>query len=162
MKTLIIVRHAKSSWKHNVMDHDRPLKKRGFNDAEMMAKYTSNLYELPDKVITSTANRAKTTAGFFKKHWSIPDNIFYENSALYDFSGEELLKIIKSCEDTVDSLMVFGHNFAITDFVNIFGSTHIDNVPTCGFVELRFDINSWQNLKKGETVYTLFPKQLKQ
>lgn len=161
MKTLIIVRHAKSSWEHDVKDHDRPLKKRGFNDAEMMAKYTSKLYELPDMVISSSANRAKTTALYFKEEWKISDTIFNINEALYDFSGESLLEVIKACDDSVNSLMIFGHNFAITDFVNIFGSTYIDNVPTCGFVELKFNIDSWQNLKKGETVYTLFPKQLK-
>ena len=161
MKQLLLVRHAKSSWKEPVPDHDRPLKKRGHNDAKMMSKYTRHSYNLPDKVITSTANRAKTTALYFKKHWEIPDALFFEDRKLYDFSGEQLESVIQSCEDSVNCLMIFGHNFAITDFVNTFGNRDIENVPTCGFVELSFNINHWKELSKGKTVYTLFPKQLK-
>ena len=57
--------------------------------------------------------------------------------------------------------MIFGHNFAITDFVNTFGNIYIENVPTCGFIVLEFNISSWQKLSKGNTTYKVFPKDLK-
>ena len=77
------------------------------------------------------------------------------------FQGENLLQVIKNCDDTVNNLMVFGHNHAITAFVNTYGDKFIDNVPTCGVVIIEFNINNWKDLKKGKTVKTLFPKDLK-
>ena len=161
MKRLILVRHAKSSWKYDVRDHDRPLKTRGKNDAELMAKYTADLYDHPDKIISSTANRAKTTSEYFLKHWNLDVDSYHLSKNLYDFSGEGLISVIKSCNDSINSLMIFGHNFAITDFVNTFGTLTIDNVPTCGFMVIDFEINDWGNLKKGHTSYKLFPREIR-
>lgn len=162
MKRIYLVRHAKSSWEYNVSDHDRPLKNRGDNDAEMMAKFLADKFDLPEKIISSTANRAKSTAKYFKNYWKIKDDQFSLNRALYDFSGGDLIRTIKECDDSVKSLMIFGHNFAITDFVNTFGNLYIDNVPTCGFVVIDFEIDSWKNLTKGQTVYKLFPKEIRE
>jgi phosphohistidine phosphatase len=58
--------------------------------------------------------------------------------------------------------MIFAHNFAITDFVNIFGNQMINNVPTSGFVLIEFDTKRWNMITKGETVFTMFPSDLKQ
>ena len=80
---------------------------------------------------------------------------------LYDFSGESLVRVIKSCDDIINTLMVFGHNHALTDFVNTFGDKYIDNVPTSGLVIIEFDIDNWKDLKPGKTFYTLFPRDLK-
>lgn len=157
----MVIRHAKSSWKYNVKDHDRPLKNRGKNDAENISKHTSSLFDNPDLVICSTANRTKLTAKHFVNNWGIDESRVEYNSSLYDFSGSSLIEQIKSCKDSVNSLMIFGHNFAITDFVNTFGNLYIENVPTCGFVVIDFDIESWSNLKKGTTVYKVFPKEIR-
>lgn len=116
---------------------------------------------MPDLVLSSDAVRAKTTAGVFVENLNIPESIFSLEPKLYDFSGNSLLKVVKSTPDKVDRLMVFGHNFALTHFVNTYGDLQIVNVPTCGFVEISFNIASWDALKKGKTIKTLFPKQLK-
>ena len=73
--------------------------------------------------------------------------------------------LCQSCAKLIDNdvmnVLIFGHNSAITDFVNKFGDVYIDNVPTSGLVCINFEINNWKDLKKGKTVTTLFPKELK-
>ena len=86
---------------------------------------------------------------------------FEQKKALYDFSGDSVLEVIKNCDDTVDVLMIFGHNYALTNLCNSLGNTTIDNVTTTGFVQLEFEQNSWKNIKKGKTTKIVFPKHLK-
>ncbi|MBT8393809.1 MAG: hypothetical protein HKO81_00310 [Flavobacteriaceae bacterium] len=161
MKTLYLVRHAKSSWEYDVSDHQRPLKKRGFKDAKLVSKYLNNKLQLPDQVISSDANRALTTAKIYAENLGINEDEIQLNHDLYDFSGHGLTEVIKNCEDSVDTLMVFGHNHAMTYFVNTYGNKLIDNVPTSGFTQLELDIDSWKDLKKGITKQTVFPRDLK-
>lgn len=161
MKTLYLVRHAKSSWKYNVEDHKRPLKKRGVNDAFIVCNYLLYSNLSVDLVLSSDALRAKATGALFVKHLNLNRIEFQLKNKLYDFSGNELMNVIKYCDNSIDKLMVFGHNYAITNFVNAYGSRGIDNVPTCGFVEIHFEIDSWEKLKKGVTIRTVFPKDLK-
>ncbi len=161
MKKLILVRHAKSSWKHNVIDHERPLNERGVNDVETMSNYLKNKGLIINKVLSSDAVRAKTTANAFILNLNIDKSLMDLNHNLYDFSGQNLIKTIKEVAASINTLMVFGHNHAITDFVNTYGDKYIENVPTCGVVIIEFDIDNWADLNKGKTVYTLFPKDLK-
>ena len=88
------------------------------------------------------------------------ESIVY-NEALYTFDERQLEKIIKSCSNTYDSLILFGHNAAITNFVNKFGDVFIDNVPTSGFVSLQFDTDYWKRINKGKTQKIIAPKDLK-
>lgn len=161
MKNLYIVRHAKSSWEYDVSDHERPLKKRGLNDANLVSNYLKGKINKPDLIISSDANRAKTTAEIFISNLGISEAILELNHELYDFSGFKLTNVIKECDDSVDTLMIFGHNYALTHFVNEIGDKYIDNVSTSGFTHIQFDIDSWRDLKKGKTVLTVFPKDLK-
>jgi phosphohistidine phosphatase len=80
---------------------------------------------------------------------------------LYTFDERQLEKVIKSCDNSFESVILFGHNEAITNFVNKFGDVFIDNVPTSGFVSLQFDSDSWDTIDKGKTNKTIFPKDLK-
>ena len=161
MKKLVLVRHAKSSWEHDVTDHQRPLKKRGFKDADMVSNSFKKKSLTADFLISSDAIRAKTTAEIFISNLNIDESIVRFIHDLYDFSGKSLLRVIKSCDDTINTLMVFGHNNALTDFVNTFGDKYIDNVPTSGLVIIEFNIDNWKGLKPGKTSYTLFPRDLK-
>lgn len=161
MKTLILVRHAKSSWKHNVIDHERPLNNRGKNDALMLSKHLKSKSLKIDLVLSSDALRAKTTAGIFMDNLNINQEIFSLNHNLYDFSGENLTQVIKECDDSINYLMLFGHNYAITSFVNTYGDKYIGNVPTCGVTIIEFKIDFWKNLNQGKITSTLFPRDLK-
>ena len=161
MKNLYLVRHAKSSWAHDVTDHERPLKKRGFNDAHLVSNHLKNRIKKPDMVISSDAMRAKTTANIFASNLGIREDEIQLNHELYDFSGFKLTDVIKNCNNSIETLMVFGHNYAMTSFVNKFGNKFIDNVPTSGFTHIRFEIEDWQDLTTGITILTVFPKELK-
>ncbi len=161
MKTLYLVRHAKSSWQFDVTDHQRPLNERGLNDAPLVAEYVAETMPKPDLMISSDAVRAKTTAVFFAKAYNIPSQDIVLIHELYDFAGQQLVDQIKKCDNSVDCLMVFGHNNAMTNVVNTYGDRGIDNVPTAGFTAIQFDIDSWKNLKQGKTIALITPKGLK-
>lgn len=161
MKKLILIRHAKSSWKYDVTDHERPLKTRGINDANLIADYLKSLNLNVDHVLVSDATRTKLTAGIILPALKIPENIISFKHKLYDFSGESLIEVIKSANDAINTLMVFGHNHAITAFVNTFGDRYIENVPTCGVVIIEFKERKWSQINSGKTAHTIFPRDLK-
>ena len=161
MKRIILVRHAKSSWKHNVIDHERPLNERGFKDANLVSISLKERSLNIDLVLSSDAMRAKTTANIFISNLNIDRSIVHLNHELYDFSGTNLIEVIKACDDSVNTLMLFGHNHAITAFVNTYGDSYIDNVPTSGVVVIEFEIINWVKLNTGKTIQTLFPRDLK-
>ncbi|WP_299554301.1 histidine phosphatase family protein [Seonamhaeicola sp.] len=161
MKRLIIVRHAKSSWEFDVIDHERPLKKRGVNDAHIVSNYLKTKRLNIDKVLSSDAVRAKTTAAIFIENLNIDKSMVELRHSLYDFAGRDLVNVIKNCDPSINCLMIFGHNHALTSFANTYGDTYIDNVTTSGVVIIEFDINNWQNLNKGKTIEAIFPRDLK-
>ncbi|WGD34656.1 histidine phosphatase family protein [Olleya sp. YS] len=160
-KIIQFVRHGKSSWEFDVPDHDRPLKNRGVNDAKLVCNHLEANFLYPDAIYSSTANRAKSTAKLFVDNLKLNSTQFELKKQLYDFSGEAVLKIIKSCDDSISILMIFGHNYALTNLCNSLGNISIDNVTTSGFVQIEFETDSWKNIKNGTTTKIVFPKHLK-
>jgi phosphohistidine phosphatase len=161
MKKLILIRHAKSSWDAPLKDKDRPLSKRGIDDAHLVAGKVTDYLPKTFLVWSSTAQRAKNTAYIFAENLSIPiDRIIFKDD-LYTFEAKNLENIIKSCDNKYDNLILFGHNEAITNFVNTFGNLTVDNVPTAGFVSISFDGGDWGNIRKGKTEKVIFPRELK-
>jgi phosphohistidine phosphatase len=159
MKTLYIVRHAKSSWNYiDVKDYDRPLTERGINDAYLIASVLKTKIKKPDVFLSSSANRALHTAIIFSDTLGYPLTNLKINRSLYSFSDGYLLKTIYALDDDFDTAIIFSHNHGINDFVNKFGNQIIDNVPTAGVVGIKFDENHWKNVKKGETILVEFPK----
>ena len=161
MKTLYMVRHAKSSWKHDVQDHSRPLKERGKNDCKLMTESLKDTIKPPQRIISSDANRALETATYFKEAFNVPDKNFISNHILYDFGGQSVMTLIKSLDNSLKRVMIVGHNHAFTSVANMLGDVYIENVPTCGFVMLKFDVDSWNEVSVGTTIKTLFPRDLK-
>ena len=161
MKTLYLVRHAKSSWEFDLTDHERPLNDRGLRDAPRVAEYTAEQLPKPDAIWSSDAMRAKLTSFFFAKAYGFDENTVQLYHELYDFSGGQVVEHIRSCDQVIDRLMVFGHNNAMTNIVNTYGNQYTDNVPTCGVTALTFAIDDWRNLKPGKTIFSCTPKGLK-
>ncbi len=161
MKKIIFVRHAKSSWEYDLSDINRPLKERGYKDAKIVSSKLLEFDFKIDMVLSSDAVRAMTTAEIFVETMNFPKDSIVLNHSLYDFSGQNVLEVVKSTPFHIETLMIFGHNYALTNIVNSFGSKYIDNVPTSGVVVMQFNITNWQKLNKGETVLTLFPKDLR-
>lgn len=162
MKTVYIVRHAKSSWDNpSLPDFERPLNDRGKRDAPEMGRRLHKRGIMPDILLSSSAKRARSTAkriartlGIDEKHIRLADN-------LYHAEPEMILSTIQQLPDSVDNAMLFGHNPGLTDFVNKYINVHIDNIPTCGIVAAKFNVKSWKDINhvKGELVFFDFPKQ---
>lgn len=161
MKNLILIRHAKSSWEAPLKDFDRPLMKRGILDAHDVSLNISEYLPKTYIIWSSTAARASETALIFAQNISYPLESIVFKDELYTFDDKQLEKVIKSCDNSFESVILFGHNEAITNFVNKFGDVFIENVPTSGFVSLQFDVESWDTIHKGKTHKTIFPKDLK-
>lgn len=161
MKKIIFVRHAKSSWKYNVSDDKRPLKKRGLKDAILVSKVLKNSSFYPDLIVSSHANRALTTCEIFIKTLQIDKNILQISEEMYDFGGQRVMSIIKNLDDKYKNVMLFGHNHAFTHLVNLLGNEFIDNLPTSGLVMINFKEDNWENIQKGTTELTIFPRDLK-
>ena len=161
MKNLILIRHAKSSWDNTVSDKERNLTERGRNDATLVSLESLNW--LSDKFVlfSSNARRAFETATIFATNYSFPVNEIIINEDLYTFDENQLEKVIKSLNNDLENVILFGHNEAITNFVNKFGDIFIENVPTSGLVWIKFDCLEWKLLKKGKTQKVVFPRDLK-
>lgn len=162
MKTLYLVRHAKSSWEYDLDDHQRPLNERGLRDGPRVAAHVASVLPKPDVFMSSDAVRAQTTAGFFASAYGIPKNQIVLEPRMYDFAGDKLLQIIRTCPETVTCLMLFGHNNAMTTLVNVFGDKIIDNLPTAGCAAIRFEVDSWKEIAEGKTFFYCTPKELRQ
>lgn len=163
MKTLYLLRHAKSSWENpTTKDFDRPLNQRGEQDVPIMANYFSGLFACPDKIIASPATRTKATASLFAMGIDYEKQIEY-NSDIYEAHYLNLLEIIQAIPDSEESAMLVGHNPGITNLANYLSNSHVtDNVPTCGLVALNFNLPYWHHINEahGELIRFIYPKAL--
>jgi len=161
MKNLIVVRHAKSSWDAPLRDIDRPLQQRGIMDAHLVS--ASMAAELPKTfvIMSSPAKRASETAIIFAQNVAYPVESIQYKEELYTFDERQLESHVRGINNDYDNVILFGHNEAITNFVNKFGDIFIDNVTTSGVVSLTFDSDDWNGIEKGKTGKVLFPRDLK-
>lgn len=162
MKTVVLVRHGKSSWEFDVTDRDRPLKQRGKDDSKLVARQLAIKSNVPNVVFSSPANRALSTCKIFAKSLKIPENQITIVEDLYDFEGKNVINFIKNVSNAFNEVMIFGHNHAFTSISNIFGDKFIDNLPTSGLVKIKFDIEDWKDLKQGTTEFIIIPKELRE
>lgn len=160
MKNLILVRHSKSSWEEPVIDSKRDLTQKGIIKASKVALFTKNIVNQDAIVWSSFAKRAHKTAIIFLQNWEWNLDKIEIIKELYTFDSNQLEQIVKSCQNDCNNLILFGHNNAITDFVNKFGDVFIDNVPTAGFVSIVFDTNSWSEISKGKTIEIIVPRDI--
>jgi phosphohistidine phosphatase len=161
MRELVLIRHAKSSWEYDVTDAERPLKKRGLRDTALVSKSFKKTSFCPEIIFSSPANRALSTCKIFIKNLDLDEKQIKVEEELYDFGGQNVINFIKNIDDRYKKVMIFGHNHAFTSICNIFGDQFIDNLPTSGLVLINFDVTSWQNIDKGITKLTIFPRDLK-
>jgi phosphohistidine phosphatase len=162
MKTLILVRHAKSDWANSALtDFDRPLNSRGKKDASFMADVLKDKGINPDNIISSPALRAITTAEKFSEILSFPLEKIQLNERIYHGNHKEIISIIKKIDDKNDLSMLFGHNPDITTVVSQLSDAIVDNMPTCSIACIDFDIKSWfeiSNEIKGKLRFFDYPK----
>ena len=148
MKTLYIVRHAKSSWAFDLPDHDRPLGKRGRKDVMKMGAYWGEHQPKPEVLISSTASRAFYTALHLCDQMKIDEGKIKLSKDLYHAGVFETISIIQKAPGC-DHLAIFGHNPGFTSVANALANTQIENIPTCGIVGIEFNIETWSQLSEG-------------
>jgi phosphohistidine phosphatase len=164
MKTIFLIRHAKSDWGNmGLRDFDRPLSERGLRDAPRMSAFLASQGVEPDILISSPANRAQTTAGYFADAFGIPKNHIDLRREIYEAEVADINKIVQDLEDNLNIICLFGHNPTFTHFANQFTDDYIDNISTCGIVQIEANVTHWTdfNEKHGKVVNKWFPKQLK-
>jgi phosphohistidine phosphatase len=165
MKTIILVRHAKSSWKDpSLDDFDRPLNKRGKMNAPFMGKKLKERKIKPDLLLSSPAKRARKTAIAVAKALDYPKKKIMFVNKMYHSSARYLFDLLKNLDDENESIMLFGHNPGFNDFADMLLKRNpIFNIPTTGVCCIRLDVNKWHKVKegKGEIVFFDFPKRYK-
>ena len=163
MKTLYLVRHAKSSWEYpQLKDDERPLLQKGVKRTEKIGKYLKENNITIDRIITSHAVRANDTARILSNAVGFPQDKIEVIAKIYHASEESLLEQLYSLSDEVDSVMLVGHNPVFTEFANLFLETRIDWLVTSGVVCIDFDADSWENILMStrKTRFMVFPKHL--
>ncbi|MCP2042681.1 histidine phosphatase family protein [Pontibacter sp. HSC-36F09] len=150
MKTLYIMRHAKSSWKfEELSDHDRPLNKRGRTDAPLMGQELVANNAKIQLILSSPAVRAITTATLVARELDYDADDIAIDDRIYGASAAELLEIVHEAPADVDCMLMVGHNDAISEFANTLSPKPLTSMPTAGVVALRFDCNSWHDINRS-------------
>jgi phosphohistidine phosphatase len=161
MKTLFLIRHAKSSWgNQDLKDADRPLNDRGRKDAPLMARRMASNWAPPDGIFCSRALRARETANIMNQFWWKDREITIDGK-LYEEPASSILNIIAKKTEEFDSLALVFHNPTITYLSNVLASLTIPNSPTCGIVILKSQANDWKSVQPGkcELIDFDFPKR---
>lgn len=163
MKTIILVRHAKSSWKDlSLDDFDRPLNKRGKTNAPFMGEKLKERQIMPDLILSSPAKRARKTATTVAKKIGYPKKKIIFDDNMYHSSEWYLLELVRNQDDKYETLMLFGHNPGFNSFADILLKKNpVYNIPTTGVYCIKFNVDSWENVRegKGESVFFDYPKR---
>ena len=162
MKTLYVIRHAKSSWDDPTLsDFERPLNKRGKKDAPEMGKRLEGRNVTPDLLLSSPAERALTTCKTIAEKIQYPLSKIKTNKNLYHAEDADILRIIQGLDNKYTCVWIFGHNPGLTDFVNLLADAGIDNIPTCGIVGISLAIGAWDEAgkKNGTVIFFDYPKR---
>jgi phosphohistidine phosphatase len=150
MKTLLLIRHAKSSWDFpHLSDFNRPLHKRGIRNATEMAFRLQEKRIAIDGFVSSPANRAITTAKLFAATLGMDESLIATIPELYDAEPDVFPKIIRSLDNRFQVVAIFAHNPGITDFANSLGLFAIDNLPTCGIFSVEISTNDWADFESA-------------
>ena len=137
LKTIIFIRHAKSSWTDlSMRDYDRPLDSRGLKDAPVMASKLKALDFLPDLIISSGAKRAQETAASFASMFGLQYKI---DENLYHAPPQAYLNVIQSLKEDISTVCLVGHNPGMTDIANLVEYGASNDLPTCGIVIAQID-----------------------
>jgi phosphohistidine phosphatase len=162
MKTLLILRHAKSSWKDSDLDdHDRPLNKRGKRDAPRMGELLKEEDLLPDFIVTSSAKRARRTAECVALHSGYRGETRV-TSALYAATSARIRQVVQSTPDSVGPLLLVGHNPGLEEFLEQISGSYLP-LSSGALAALQLEIDSWTSLSEevqGTLLHIWQPREL--
>ena len=151
MKRLLIMRHAKSSWKEpDVTDHERPLKKRGKDDAHRMGKLLRSKKIVPEMIISSTAQRSRETAELLAESMKFKEAIIYSD-ALYMAEPSDILAEIAHHATKQKTVMVIGHNPGSEALLQIL-TGKVESLPTASIAYVTAKIDNWKDIKNSDSL----------
>lgn len=157
MKTVLLIRHAKSSWDDPMMiDFERPLNERGKKDAPIMAGKVKERKINIDAFISSPAKRAKKTAKLFAEEYKHNESGIIYKSELYHADSATFYEVIEGAENEYNSVAVFSHNPGITYFANELTEVKLDNMPTCAVFAVSADCQKWKDFRKAKKKFLFF------
>jgi phosphohistidine phosphatase len=163
MKTVFLIRHAKSSWgDFTLPDFERPLNERGKHDAPMMAKRLLDKGIRVDALVSSPAKRAKKTAQAFAEILGKDkSNILYREE-LYMAGVDAFYTVISQLDDSINKAAIFSHNPGITAFANMLQVAEIDEMPTCSIFAITTSAEKWSDFRKAKKEFWFFdfPKNI--
>lgn len=160
-RKLIIVRHAKSAWSDaDLNDFDRPLNKRGTSDAPFMAKRYCETEQRPDKIVSSSALRCKTTAGLYADALQIPHSEIALREEIYEAPLSRLIEVVNEFDDEWKTVLIFGHNPGMSYLIDYLSGEMVQ-MPTNGVACVELDIESWKHAGNGcgSLAYNDYPKR---
>ncbi len=162
VKTLLILRHAKSSWKDTSLDDiDRPLNKRGKRDAPKMGKLIRKGDLLPDLIVSSTARRARETVEYIIEEADYHGDVLWRE-ALYAASPEAYIQALRELPDSYERVMVVGHNPGLEELIAMLTDSW-ESMPTAALAQLSLNIERWSELgydPVGKLIKVWRPKEL--
>ena len=148
MKTLYLLRHAKSSWEDaSLADFERPLNDRGLRTAPFMGELMRDKGLVPQTVLSSPAKRARKTANLAKSAAGFAADIDYDER-IYEASPQTLRQVASELGDSVTSAMLVGHNPGMEGFIRYL-TGRIEPMPTGALAVINLDIDSWTELEEG-------------
>jgi phosphohistidine phosphatase len=157
MKTLYLVRHAKASRdEKGIKDWERPLTVTGIYRAQQVAKKVYDKKILPGRMISSHAFRSLNTALIFAINLRYPVSALDISSSLYEKKATDILDMLKKQDDSIISIMLFGHNPSISDLCDILTRKKGNDLPTSAVISLQFKTNNWNDIGKlpGKVIFT--------
>lgn len=161
MKTLYLIRHAKSDWAiEHLSDIDRPLNARGYSDAQKMSTVLKQKNILPDFIISSPAVRAFSTALIFCRNLNHDPKKILLDKNLYDTNVKDYLNSISKIDDRHQTVFLFGHNPTITNTANTLTTSITEEMPTCCIAGIQSNQSHWKEFdkKSNALIYYDFPK----
>ena len=163
MKTLYLLRHAKSSWSFDELsDQERPLNDRGRDDAPLMGQALAKRHICPDLIVSSPAVRAMSTAVLVAREMQYPHDKITVEPGIYGADMDDLLTIIKALPDGAGSVLLVGHNPTITETANALSPNSFNELPTAAVVCLHFNTDKWEEASKqnAEFYFYDYPKNV--
>jgi phosphohistidine phosphatase len=164
MKTLILVRHAKTEPLHSqIKDFDRNLLNRGVNEAHFVSLKLLDKKVIPDLILSSPARRAVETAEIFAGNFDYPKKNIQINELIYDhYTTNDFIKMMSSINNKHEKVMVFGHNPSFEILAYRFTNEFNKHLPTTGIVGINFDVKNWKEIEAGKGKFHFFyhPKNI--
>jgi len=161
MKTLLIMRHAKSAYPPGISDDfDRPLNKRGRADLPRIARLLAAYGPRPEVVLASAARRAHQTATGLAESLGLPTRVLHLDDALYLSSPSTLTQAAAGLPDSAQTGLIIAHNPGLEEWIGDLTGAHI-SLPTAGLAAVELSIHSWEEISRGRLLYFVVPRLVK-